>query len=183
METKEQKALLKEFKVNKHFSITRNDYESMPCPLCTKGWTDKKMRELAKNINSELARWDDNDPEGMEDDFWSTMEDVAVRMGMKYYDELADGEGDIFVLFEESLYDYEIVGRKVTVFKDKKMAQKAYNKAKKEAKNIVSDFENWGIHKDTDTIFEAYPEGSYPENHEVVELTSVIEGKQRYLHG
>lgn len=86
---KRQKELLdKEFKVNKHFSITRGDYEGMPDPLIAFTWSDEQMKQLAKNISNELCPYDKNDPEGMEDDFWATMENVAVRMGMEYYEDL-----------------------------------------------------------------------------------------------
>ena len=53
-------------------------------------WNDKKMEELAENISLNLV-----DPEGLsqdtiEDDFWKTMEDEAVNMGMEYYEDFDD---------------------------------------------------------------------------------------------
>lgn len=96
--------------------------------------------------------------------------------------EYDDNEGTIFILFEESLYDYQIAGRKVTAFKGKKAAQKAFNKAKKTARKIAKT-NNWEIGHDDDSFFEAYPDGSFPESHEVVELVKVEEGGAIYLHG
>lgn len=86
-----QKALLeKEFKVNEHFAISRSDYENMPCPMLAWTWSDERMQQLAGNIGQSLTRYDANDPDGMDDDFWKTMEDEAVRMGMEYYEDFDD---------------------------------------------------------------------------------------------
>ena len=92
MNEKQMELLEKEFKVNDRFSITRGDYEDMPCPMLAWTWSDKRMKELAENISRNLADWDDDDPEGMEDDFWKTMEDEAVHMDMAYYEDLEDDE-------------------------------------------------------------------------------------------
>ncbi len=86
-----QKAILeKEFKVNEHYSIYRQLYESMPCPMLAWCWSDERMQELAGNIAKNLAEYDPNDPDGMEDDYWKTMEDEAVKMGMEYYEDFDD---------------------------------------------------------------------------------------------
>lgn len=92
MEKRQKELLEKEFKVNEHFAIKRGDYENMPCPMLAWTWSDERMTELAANISQSLARWDAGDPEGMEDDFWKTMEDEAVRMDMAYYEDLDDDE-------------------------------------------------------------------------------------------
>lgn len=89
--TERQEAILnREFKVNEHFSIKRGDYENMPCPMLAWTWSDERMTQLAENINANLARYDANDPDGMDDDFWSTMENEAVKMGMEYYEDFDD---------------------------------------------------------------------------------------------
>ena len=86
-----QKAILdKEFKVNEIFSITRRDYEDMPASMLAWNWSDEKMTELAARIKANLAPYDSDDTEGMEDDFWRTMEVEAERMGMEYYEDLDD---------------------------------------------------------------------------------------------
>lgn len=90
MNEKQQAIMEKEFKVNEHFSIRRSDYENMPAPMLAWTWSDKRMETLAANICQDLCPYDANDPEGMEDDFWKTMEDEAVRMGMEYYEDFDD---------------------------------------------------------------------------------------------
>ena len=90
MTDKQKEILNKEFKVNKHFSITRGDYEGMPSPMLAWTWSDERMTLLAANINANLARYDANDPEAMDDDFWYTMEGEAVKMGMEYYEDFDD---------------------------------------------------------------------------------------------
>lgn len=96
MNKKQEEILYKEFKVNDRFTITRNDYESFPCAMVAYNWTDEQMEELAKEVGEELegyAEWyDDLDCEGYEEDFWIAMENIAVRKGMQYYEDLSDEE-------------------------------------------------------------------------------------------
>ena len=94
MTKKQDELLKKQFKVNEHFSITRQYYEEMPCPLIAFTWSDEQMQDLANKIGKELCPYDVTDEEGMEDDFWATMENVAVRNGMGYYEDLTDDELD-----------------------------------------------------------------------------------------
>jgi hypothetical protein len=92
MTPKQEDILKQEFKVNEHFAISRGDYENMPDPMLAWNWTDEQMRELAGLTNQNLCLYDKNDPEGMEDDFWKTMEDCAVYLGMRYYEDMDDNE-------------------------------------------------------------------------------------------
>ena len=91
-----QKALLeKEFDVNEQFSITRGDYENMPCPMLAWTWSDRQMTELAKEIALELSNYnyDEASPyyqEEKEENFWKEMENCAVRLGMEYYEDFDD---------------------------------------------------------------------------------------------
>ena len=62
----------------------------MPDPILAWTWSDDRMTLLAANINASLARYDSNDPEGMDDDFWTTMENEAVKMGMEYYEDFSE---------------------------------------------------------------------------------------------
>lgn len=78
---------------DKLLTISRVDYESMPCPLCTDGWTPEKMHELADAIAGQLDMYNfDNMSPYFEDDrddaFWKEMENCAVDLGMKYYEDL-----------------------------------------------------------------------------------------------
>ena len=92
MNKKQEQILNKKFKVNRHFSITRSDYEDMPDPMEARNWSDEKMTELAKSIKLNLCEYDKNDKEAMEDNFWYTMEKEAVKMGMRYYEDLDEEE-------------------------------------------------------------------------------------------
>ena len=62
----------------------------MPDPMLAWIWSDDRMTRLAANINANLASYDPNDPEGMDDDFWTTMENEAVKMGMEYYEDFSE---------------------------------------------------------------------------------------------
>jgi len=90
MSDKQTAILEKRFKVNEHFSISRGDYENLPCPMLAWTMCDESMKILAEHISQNLARWNGNDEESMEDDFWKTMEDEAVAIGMEYYEDLDD---------------------------------------------------------------------------------------------
>jgi hypothetical protein len=92
---KQRELLEKEFKVNEDFSITRSDYEAMPCPMLSFNWSDARMEELAKTIAAGLEgyNYDETSPylrDEKEDDFWREMENCAVRLGMEYYEDFSD---------------------------------------------------------------------------------------------
>lgn len=92
MNDKQKQLLEKEFKVNDEFSISRGDYESMPCPMLAWTWSDEQMEELAKNIAVELTNYnyDETSPDYQwrkRDNFWIEMENCAVRLGMEYYED------------------------------------------------------------------------------------------------
>ena len=95
---KAQEALLnKEFRVNDDFTLTRSDYENLPCPMIAFTWSDYEMEKLAHNIANELSQYSYDETQDLreqkDDAFWKEMEDVAVQMGMKYYEDL-DPYGD-----------------------------------------------------------------------------------------
>ncbi len=90
MNTRQKEILDKKFKVNEHFTISRRDYEDMPDSMLAWNWSDERMQELADRTNANLAEYDESDPDGMENDFWKTMEVEAVRMGMEYYEDLEE---------------------------------------------------------------------------------------------
>lgn len=94
MNKTQEQLLTKRFKVNERFTIAREDYENMPDPMLAFTWSDERMEELARRIAPNLCPYDENDPEGMEDDFWKEMEDEAVRMGMEYYEDFSKEESD-----------------------------------------------------------------------------------------
>lgn len=88
MNKKQTEILEKEFRVNDRYTITRSDYEDMPSPMLAWTWNDSRMTELASHINANLAPYDESNPNRSDENFWETMEKEAVKMGMKYYEDL-----------------------------------------------------------------------------------------------
>lgn len=108
------KLLMEKYKkynfINSEFSkngivITRGDYESLPCPLCAKEFTDEQMNTLADNIANILSsqygyneyeisclKEDSQELEDYYNAFWKEMEECAVAMGMRYYEDMSDEE-------------------------------------------------------------------------------------------
>ena len=87
--------------------VSRGDYESMSCPMYAGEFDDEKMTELARLIyqmlNSNYGYTDRelekyfNDPSANIDEdldmaFWREMEEIAVQMGMRYYEDMTDEE-------------------------------------------------------------------------------------------
>ena len=79
----------------------------------------------------------------------------------------------IWVLFAESLYDYEIVRRVINVFENEGDARKAFAEEVKEARKCATTNE-WVIGNDNENFFEAYPDGSWGTSHETVELNQTV---------
>ena len=80
---------------NKEFSygnitITRNDYECMPCPMNTSSLSDEDMYRLAKAINDEMDRWQewlnnrDVNQDQYDEQLWESMEHLGFMFGMTY---------------------------------------------------------------------------------------------------
>ena len=87
--------------------VSRGDYECMSCPMYAGEFDDEKMTELARLIYQMLNsnyRYTDrelekyfNDPSANIDEdldmaFWREMEEIAVQMGMRYYEDMTDEE-------------------------------------------------------------------------------------------
>jgi len=79
-------------------TITRGDYESLPCAMIACDWTDGQMMRLANEIAEQLKDndFDEDDmdkyEEEFDDAFWEEMEVCATRLGMRYYEDLDDEE-------------------------------------------------------------------------------------------
>lgn len=87
--------------------VSRGDYESMPSPMYAGEFDDEKMRKLAEEIyqsmryeygysEDELHDFFTN-PDACEDEkmsghFWIEMENIAVNMGMRYYEDMSEEE-------------------------------------------------------------------------------------------
>ena len=96
--------LKKEF-VSGGITITREDYESLPCAMYAMEFTNAQMQELADNVANVLSSQygyneyeiscleeDSQELEDYYDAFWREMEECAVAMGMRYYEDMSDEE-------------------------------------------------------------------------------------------
>ena len=79
-----------------YYSIARGDYECMPDPMKAWDWSDEKMQQLADRIATFFdyktfveQKWSEDE---IDDEFWRTMEQCAVGMGMTYYEDMTDEE-------------------------------------------------------------------------------------------
>lgn len=87
--------------------VSRGDYESMSCPMYAGEFDDEKMTELARLIyqmlnsnyrytDRELEKYFNNPSANINEDldmaFWREMEEIAVQMGMRYYEDMTDEE-------------------------------------------------------------------------------------------
>ena len=102
----------KEFEVCPGWTISRTMYEDFPCPLQAWNWSDEKMNELAQRIADEFepiaydndgeehkVKYSDDIPLELENgfewlgvEFYTAIENNAVRMGMRYYEDFTDEE-------------------------------------------------------------------------------------------
>ena len=87
--------------------VSRGDYEGMACPMYAGEFDDDKMAELARLIyqmlntnygytDKELEKYFNDMSANVDEDldiaFWREMEEIAVQMGMRYYEDMTDEE-------------------------------------------------------------------------------------------
>lgn len=88
--------------------ISRGDYECMACPMYAGEFDDNEMTELAEKIylclsneynysNEDLEKYFNYNPNDLIDydldmAFWREMENIAIKMGMRYYEDMTDEE-------------------------------------------------------------------------------------------
>ena len=94
---------------------------------------------------------------------------------------LDDEPEKVWVLFDESLYDYELQGRRIMVFKSEDEARKKFKEFADESRKTAED-DGWEIGSDNDDFFEAYPEGSWGTSHETVELSETTFSQSIWCH-
>ena len=87
----------------------------------------------------------------------------------------------VWVLFDESLYDYELQGRCIMVFKSEDDARKKFKEFADESRKTAED-NGWVIGSDSDDFFEAYPDGSWGTSHETVELSETTFSEAIWCH-
>lgn len=90
----------KEFKIpNSHewYNISRGLYEGLPCSMVACCWTDKRMEELAELIGKHFQMsYPPSDysyqsqAEQIENEYYMVIEECAIAMGMKYYEDLSE---------------------------------------------------------------------------------------------
>jgi hypothetical protein len=87
--------------------VSRGDYECMPAPMYAGEFDDDMMAELAERIylcltneygysNAHLQTYFNNPNDLIDYDldmaFWREMENIAIEMGMRYYEDMTDEE-------------------------------------------------------------------------------------------
>lgn len=86
-------------------TLSREDYESLPCAMYATEFTDEQMQELVEKTANVLSsqygyneyeisclKEDSQELEDYYDAFWREMEECAVAMGMRYYEDMSDEE-------------------------------------------------------------------------------------------
>lgn len=99
----------KYFEFNGMPIVSRGDYEGLPAAMCAVEFDDNKMQRLADLIYNSLSvnyRIEDKtlkeyfsenrngieDIEDIDNAFWREMEECAVYLGMRYYEDMSDDE-------------------------------------------------------------------------------------------
>lgn len=113
MSKKDDEILFKEFSHN-GVTITRYDFESMPCPMFAKELGDDVMQKIAKDAYEYLIGigWEDSqvtkylgarkqkvsefdatetiEMDAIEADFYQFIEKAAIENGMRYYEDIKE---------------------------------------------------------------------------------------------
>lgn len=80
---------------------------------------------------------------------------------------------NIFIVQTDFLNDGENCSYQLEAFQDKEDAQKYFNELVTKEKEDIKDREDWVIDEDSDTLFEAYEDGYYSDNHSVISLKTI----------
>lgn len=91
-----------------------------------------------------------------------------------------DEPDEVLVLFDESLDDYSLAGRRIRVYKNEAEARKVFHETVGVTRKVRSA-EGWEINEGED-FFEAYPDGSWGTSHETVELKKCKMGEEIWCH-
>lgn len=105
--------LFKEFSHN-GVTITRYDFESMPCPMFAKELSDDVMQKITKETyewlisigweNAQVSKYLEDrtkslegmkteeqiEADAIESDFWKFVEKAAIENGMRYYEDIKE---------------------------------------------------------------------------------------------
>lgn len=80
---------------------------------------------------------------------------------------------NIFIVQTDFLNDGENCSYQLQAFQDKEDAQKYFNELVTKEKEDIKDREDWVVDEDSDTLFEAYEDGYYSDNHSVISLKTI----------
>lgn len=89
-----------------------------------------------------------------------------------------NNDGEIWVVFAESLCDYELIGRHIQVYLSEEEARSCFKGYVDEVRKTAEENE-WEI-EDREDFFESYPDGSWGTSHETVEIQKATFGKTIY---
>ena len=113
MSKKDDEILFKEFS-HKGVTITRYDFESMPCPMFANelgddvmqkiaetayeyligiGWEDSQVTKYLGARNQNVSEFDTAETiemDALEADFWGAIEKAAIKNGMRYYEDIKE---------------------------------------------------------------------------------------------
>lgn len=96
MNAKQLEIISKRFEVTDDFSLTRSEFESFPCPMVACLWSDEQMEELAKrvkrNFRCDFLPTNRYELDDLENEWYRVIEDCALEMGMRYYEDLSKEE-------------------------------------------------------------------------------------------
>lgn len=79
---------------------------------------------------------------------------------------------EIWVLYVESLYDFELMLRNIRVFKNEGEARKAFKESVEKTRASALE-RGYEVGVDDGDNFEAYPDGSWGTSHEIIELSNI----------
>ncbi len=88
---------------------------------------------------------------------------------------------EIWVLFDESLSYYELIGRSIAVYTSEDEARSQFKKRVEESRKNATE-NGWEIGSDNEEFFEAYPDGSWGTSHETVELFKTVLNNPSWCH-
>lgn len=138
-------------------------------------------------VDGEHPKFKLNCYNGGEGDDWFYDDDLTNLSMIDIYDcmleelEIKDEPEKVWVLFDESLCDYELQGRRIMVFKSEDEARKKFKEFADESRKTAEN-NGWEIGSDNDDFFEAYPEGAWGTSHETVELSETTFSESIWCH-
>lgn len=95
MNERQLEIISKKFNVVENFSLTRGEFEGFPCPMVACLWNDEQMQKLADDVKREFVYnvpTTEEDWEELTDQWYRVIENCALNLGMRYYEDLTNEE-------------------------------------------------------------------------------------------